>query len=324
MIRVPPALAPRVPRRHLRYMPDSHLVFDRALVRKRRTQVASGLVDRVAPILDEAADRLLDRLDDVTVRFTRALDIGGRGSVSPKLRARGMGFVVSADLSPAMAVRAGGLAVGVDEEWLPFARDSFDLVVANLSLHWANDLPGVLAQIRRVLVPDGLFLATLPAFGTLQSLRDALAASEAGLRDGVSPRVSPFPEVSDGAALLQRAGFALPVADAETITLRYLNPLALLRDLRAAGESNALLARDHRPAPRALFPSALARMLPGSDGTIPVFLRLLTLTGWAPAPTQQRPAARGSADRRLADALGTVELTLADTRRRPEINPGET
>ncbi len=293
-------------------MQDSHLVFDRPLLRLRRDRAARGGVDRVAPILDEVADRLLDRLDDLTVRFSRALDLGGRGAVAPRLRARGVGLVVSADLSPAMAARAGGVTVAADEEWLPFAPESFDLVVASLSLHWANDLPGALVQIRRVLRPDGLFLATLPALGTLQNLREALAASEAELRGGAAPRISPFPEVADGAALLQRADFALPVADVENIALAYRDPLALLRDLQAAGESSAVLARDGRPVPRALFPSALARLMPDPHGTVPVMLRLLTLTGWAPAPTQQRPARRGSADARLADVLGTVERGLGD------------
>ena len=286
-------------------MSSPALIFDRRLHRLRRDR-AARTVDRVAPVLEEAADRLLDRLDDTTHRFARALDIGGRGVVAPRLRARGIGTVVSLDLSPGMAERAGGLAVCGDEEWLPFGTGAFDLIVASLSLHWVNDLPGALIQIRRALAPDGLFLASLPALGTLQTLRESLAAAEAALRDGAAPRVSPFPEVADGAALLQRAGFALPVADAEGIALAYRDPLALLRDLQAAGEANAVLARDPRPVPRALFPAALSR-LPGADGTTPVTLRLVTLTGWAPAPEQPKPAPRGSATVRLADALGTVE-----------------
>jgi SAM-dependent methyltransferase len=147
-------------------------IFDRSLVRRRRDR-AAATQDRVAPILAEAADRLLDRLDDTTRRFSRALEIGGRGHVAPRLAARGVPFVVSADLSPALARGAGPLPVAADEEWLPFAEGAFDLVVACLSLHWVNDLPGALVQIRRALAPDGLFLAALPGLPTLGELRPA-------------------------------------------------------------------------------------------------------------------------------------------------------
>lgn len=286
-------------------------VFDRRLLRLRRDR-AAATTDRVAPILEDAADRLLDRLDDVTRRFTRALDLGGRGVVAPRLRARGVPFVVSMDLSPRMAAQAGGLPLAGDEEWLPFAPESFDLVVASLSLHWVNDLPGALVQIRRALRPDGLFLAALPGLGTLQELREALAAAETELRGGLSPRVSPFPDLRDAAGLLQRAGFALPVADAETVPVRYRTAAALLADLRAAGEANAALARDRRTPPRALLPLAAARLPEDAAGTIPATLRLLVMTGWAPHGSQQRPARPGSATARLADALGTVERSAGE------------
>ncbi|MGK7866253.1 methyltransferase domain-containing protein [Falsiroseomonas sp. E2-1-a20] len=285
-------------------------VFDRALLRRRRDR-AAGTVHQVAPILEDCADRLLDRLDDVTRRFSRALDLGGRGVVAPRLRDRGIASVVSADLSPAMAARAGGLAVAADEEFLPFAPESFDLIVASLSLHWVNDLPGALIQIRRALAPDGLFLASLPGLGTLQPLRQALAEAETALRGGLSPRVSPFPELRDAAGLLQRAGFALPVADAEEVGLAYRTPFALLADLRAAGEANAVLARDPRTPPRALFPMAAAALPEGQDGIRPG-LRLLMLTGWAPHESQQKPARPGSATHRLADALGSTEQTTGE------------
>ncbi|MGG5812299.1 methyltransferase domain-containing protein [Falsiroseomonas sp. CW058] len=289
---------------------DPMQVFDRRLVRLRRDR-AAATVGRVAPILDAAAERLLDRLDDTTRRFTRALDLGGRGVVAPRLAARGIPFVVSADLSAAMARGAGGLPVAADEEFLPFAPESFDLVVASLSLHWVNDLPGALIQIRRALRPDGLFLASLPGLGTLQPLRDALAEAEATLRGGISPRISPFPELRDGAGLLQRAGFALPVADGEEMPVAYRTPLALFSDLRAGGEANAVLARDPRPPPRALFPMAAASLPQGPEGILPG-LRLIVLTGWAPHEGQQKPARPGSATHRLSDALGTTEHRAGD------------
>ncbi len=259
-------------------------LFDRSAVRRHRER-AAALVHRVAPVLGEAAGRLVERLDDTTRRFHRALDLGGRGVVAPLLAARGMS-VVSADLSPRMAARSGaavsgGLAVAADEEFLPFREGAFDLVVANLSLHWANDLPGALIQLRRALEPEGLLLASVPVLGTLNSLRSALTEAEAALRGGASPRVSPFPTLRDCAGLLQRAGFVLPVADLEAISLGYGEGLALLHDLRAAGETNAVAIRERRIPPRALFAAALAA-LPVREGRISVRLELAMLTGWAP------------------------------------------
>ncbi len=255
-------------------------VFDRAAVRRHRDR-AAATVGQVADLLRQTAEHLLDRLDDTTRRFSHALDLGGRGVVAPLLRARGIASV-SADLSPAMAALSP-TGVAADEEFLPFGADSFDLVVAHLSLHWVNDLPGALIQIRRALRPDGLFLASLPVLGTLGELRAALTEAEAALSGGTAPRVSPFPELRDCAALLQRAGFALPVADVEDLRLLYADPLTLLRELRAAGEANALAQRDRRIPPRALFPAALAA-LPSEAGRVPATLRLAVMTGWAPAP----------------------------------------
>ncbi len=275
-------------------------VFDRAAVRRHRDR-AAGTVARVGDVLRDAAERLLDRLDDTTRHFSQALDVGGRGVVAPLLRARGI-EVVSCDLSPALAATNGGLAVAADEEFLPFAPGSFDLVVASLALHWVNDLPGALIQLRQALRPDGLLLASLPALGTLGELRQALTQAEAALTGGAAPRVSPFPELRDCAALLQRAGFALPVADAEDLSLRYADPLALLRDLRDAGETNAVRLRDRHTPPRALFPTALA-LLPEQDGRIVTTLRLAMLTGWAPSPSQPKPAIRGSGQMSLVDVF---------------------
>ncbi len=276
------------------------IIFDRHALRRTRDRAASH-VHRVEPILCDIADRLLDRLDDITRSFTRALDIGGRGVIAPRLRARGM-MVVSTDLSANMAALSGGLMVAADEEALPFAPASFDLVVANLSLHAVNDLPGALIQLRRVLVPDGLFLASLPALGTLDELRTALTMAEAELTGGAAPRISPFPDLRDAAALLQRAGFALPVADAEEISIDYADPMALLHDLRHAGESNIVTARSRRPPPLSLFPLALSS-LPRLGERTRARLRVAMLTGWAPAASQPQPLPPGSAQTSLADAL---------------------
>jgi SAM-dependent methyltransferase len=280
---------------------DPMQVFDSRAVRRHRDRAARHL-PQVRDLLDDLAGRLLDRLDDTTHRFTRALDIGGRGSIAPALRARGM-HVTSLDPSAAMAREAGGAAVAGEPECLPFAPGSFDLVVASCALHWVNDLPGALIQLRQALRPDGLFLASLPVLGTLDTLRTALTEAEAAMTGGAAPRISPFPDLRDCAALLQRAGFALPVADADDITLAYADPAALLRDLRAAGETNAVILRDKRTPPRALLPAALAG-LPAQDGRTTIRLRLAFLTGWAPAATQPQPLKPGTARISLAEALG--------------------
>jgi SAM-dependent methyltransferase len=255
------------------------LVFDRKAVRHHRDR-AARTVDLVQDILRDAAERLLDRLDDTTRRFADALDVGGRGMVAPPLRGRGM-RVVSCDLSAAMAARNGGLCVAADEECLPFAPSSFDLVIASLSLHWVNDLPGTLLQLRQILRPGGLLLASLPALGTLAELRSALTEAEDEVSGRVSPRVSPFPELRDCAHLLQRAGFTVPVADVEDIRLLYANPFALLSELRAAGETNAIRQRCRSAPARTLFPAALAK-LPAEDDRVAVTLRMAVMTGWAP------------------------------------------
>jgi SAM-dependent methyltransferase len=252
-------------------------IFDAAAVRRHRDRAAVRLAP-VAGVLEDLAARLLDRLDDTRSRFTTALDLGGRGGVAAALAARGM-QVVSADFSARMASMAGGLPVAIDGEALPFGAQKFDLVVAHLSLHWVNDLPGALLQLRRAMRPDGLFLASMPVLGTLAELRTALLEAEAMLTGGVSPRVSPFPELRDCAGLLQRAGFALPVADVEEIAFLYADPLALLHELRAAGECNAVIARSRKIPPRQLFPLALSQ-LPQRDGRAAATLRMAVMTGW--------------------------------------------
>lgn len=252
-------------------------IFDGAAVIAHRTRAAARL-DRVRPLLDDLATRVLDRLDDTGRVFARALDFGGRGVVAPLLAARGI-ETISADPAAAMAVRAGHPAVAADAEFLPFGEARFDLIVAHLSLHWVDDLPGALIQLRRALKPEGLFIGSLPLLGTLAELRMALIEAEEALTGGASPRVSPFPDFADCPALLQRAGFALPIAEREIIGLDYATPLALLRDLRDAGETNALRDRSRLPPPRALFPMALAA-LAGEEGRLRASLPMAVLTGW--------------------------------------------
>lgn len=287
-------------------MSDPTRPFDRRAHRLHRDR-AAALVDRAGPLLAAIAERLLDRLDDTTRRFARALDLGGRhGLLAARLRER-IPFVVSADFSPRMAARAGGPAVAADEEWLPFAPESFDLIVSSLSLHWVNDLPGALIQARQALRADGLFLAILPGPATLAPLRAAFLAAEAATAGGASPRVIPLPDLRDAAGLLQRAGFALPVADAETLTVSYPDPFALFAELRALGETNALAARSRRPATRRLIAETARRLPRDGEGRVAMPLELITLTGWAPASSQPKPLSPGSATARLAAALGADE-----------------
>jgi NADH dehydrogenase [ubiquinone] 1 alpha subcomplex assembly factor 5 len=258
-------------------------IFDFAAMVKHRERAAPGL-DALLPVLTDLAKRLLDRLDDTSRRFHTALDFGGRGAVAPALIARGM-HVTSADFSPAMAARAGGAPFTLQTAGnfaLPEA--AYDLAVAHLSLHFLDDLPGALIQLKRALKPGGLLLASMPVLGTLQELRVALLEAEEIFCAGVSPRVSPFPELRDCAGLLQRASFALPVADVEEMSFLYANPLHLLHELRGAGETNALVERNRRIPPRALFPAALSA-LPQEQGRSKVTLRMAVLTGWAPEQT---------------------------------------
>jgi NADH dehydrogenase [ubiquinone] 1 alpha subcomplex assembly factor 5 len=260
------------------------IIFDRAQVRRQRDRAATSLPDHDF-LLQESADRLVDRLEDVTRRFPLALDLGCHGGeLSARLKGRfGIETLISCDLSPRMASRTGGLALAADEETLPFAEGRFDLVVSNLSLHWVNDLPGALLQIRRLLKKEGLFLGAMLGGETLKELRQAMMEAELAEEGGVSPRVSPFVDVRDAGALLQRAGFSLPVADIDTLDVTYGNPMTLLADLRGMGESNAVKVRRKSFSRRATLLKALSvyqERFAGEDGRMPASFQILTITGW--------------------------------------------
>lgn len=294
-------------------LPEGLRVFDRRLVRARRDRWAAVLGQHDF-LFREVADRLADRLVDVTRRFPLALDLGARsGLLAETLGARGgIETLIQAELSPRlarMAASRGPVAVA-DEEALPFGDGRFDLILSNLSLHWVNDLPGALIQARRALKPDGLFLAALFGLGTLPELRQALLEAEVEVAGGSGPRLSPFADLRDGAALLQRAGFALPVADADTITVTYPNALALMRELVRMGEANATVARPRRPLRRATLLRAAAiygERHGDAEGRVPARFQVIYLTGWAPGPNQPKALKPGSARSRLADALGVLE-----------------
>ncbi len=203
--------------------------------------------------------------------------------------------------------------VVADEEALPFASESFDLIASALSLQWANDLPGVFVQVRRALAPDGLFLAALVGGQSLTELRTALTTAEAELAGGASPRVAPFADLRDLGQLLQRAGFGLPVTDVEPVIVRYSSMFALMHDLRAMGATNALTMRSRVPLRRAMLLRAAevyAERFADADGRIRATFEIVWLSGWAPHESQQKPLAPGSARMRLADALNAREEKL--------------
>lgn len=253
---------------------------------------------------------MCDRLLDVTRRFPLALDLGCHtGALGRQLAGRGgIERLVQCDLSLPMAQRAGGEAVVGDEEALPFASKTFDLVLSNLSLHWVNDLPGALVQINHALKPDGLFLATMLGGETLNELRRCFIEAELSEEGGAGPRVSPFADVRDAGALLQRAGFALPVVDFDIITVTYAEPLKLLADLRGMGETNATLARRRNTTRRGTVMKAMElyrERFAEADGRVKATFQVLTLTAWRPHESQQKPLARGSGKASLADTLRT-------------------
>ncbi len=289
-------------------------IFDRRLLRRRRDRAAARFADYDF-LFQEVAERLAERLEEVTRRFPRALDLGGHGGLmAAALGARGgIEILVHADLSPAMArvaAKRGLISLAADEEFLPFAPASFDLIISNLSLHWVNDLPGALLQLRQALKPDGLLLAAMLGGETLKELRQALMQAEIAEEGGVSPRLSPFAEVRDLGGLLQRAGFALPMVDRDRITVSYESPLKLMRDLGGMGEANAVLARRKTLTRRATLLGAAALYeseYADGEGRVPATFEVLTLTGWAPDASQPKPLAPGSAKTRLADALDSQE-----------------
>jgi len=293
-------------------------IFDRDLHARRLTRAASRF-STVDFLKRRAADDLVERLEPINRRFEVAADLGARGGARDGAFARALadspvadriGLLVQSDLAAAMLTGASGPRLVADEERLPFAAGRLDLVVSSLALHWVNDLVGALIQIRLALAPDGLFIGAMLGGSTLSELRGALLTAEAELRGGAGPRVSPFADAADGAALLQRAGFALPVIDTDVVTVRYEHPLRLLADLRAMGETSALVERPTVPLGRAVLSRACQlyqERHAGPDGRVPATFEILTMTGWAPHPDQQRPLRPGSAKARLADALGAVE-----------------
>lgn len=282
-------------------MDDSDGPFDRALRRLRRDRAAR--FDGADYLHRRAAEELDARLDFVTRRFERALDLGhGAGAMGERLAARGI-EVVPADAGAAFATAAGG--VQCDEDRLPFADGAFDLVVSVGALDTVNDLPGALTLIRRALRPDGLFLAALAGAGCLPILRGALRAAEEAEGQPPAPRLHPQIDVRAAGDLLGRAGFALPVVDREEVEVRFSGLGRLVEDLRGMAATNMLNERARRPFGRLGLAAAAAAFdeRAGPDGRTPERFEILYLSGWAPGPSQPPPARRGSGRVSLAEAL---------------------
>jgi SAM-dependent methyltransferase len=281
-------------------------IFDTDLSLQHKRRALANPVPGADFLMRRVAEDLADRLATVERRFP---DTAALFSITPDAWQT---ILASGKADTVTRVEADQAFLAKDEgrlaaaETIPFAPESLDLAVSLLSLQEANDIPGVLVQIRRALRPDGLFLGAMAGGGTLAELRESLLAAESELSGGASPRVYPFADVRDVGALLQRAGFALPVADVEAVTVRYADMFALMRDLRAMGAASALAARPRRPATRALFLRAAqiyAERFSDPDGKIRATFSIVWMSGWAPSPTQQKPLKPGSAKVSLADAL---------------------
>jgi SAM-dependent methyltransferase len=288
------------------------VVFDRLLVRRRLARaLQSGYADF---LLARVVEDLEERLATVLRPFPLALDVGTPTPVAAEAMRRSGRVETVVRMAP---IPEPGSILG-DEERLPFARERFDLAVSLLALQSVNDLPGAFVQIRRALKPDGLFIGALLGGATLTELRQAFTQAEAELEGGVSPRVAPFADVRELGGLLQRAGFALPVADSEVVRVRYGDPFALMRDLRGMGLSNALNDRRKAPLRRATLVRAAeiyAQRFADPDGRLPATFEIVWLSGWAPHESQQKPLRPGSAKVRLADALGVTENPASEPKK---------
>jgi SAM-dependent methyltransferase len=290
-------------------MSQSPAIFDRSLLRVRQRRARAP--GPATFLLDRVTEEMGERLAVVVRQFERTADLDTPADALRRVLAAS-GKVGAIDAATSVGATE---TFAADGEALPFADASLDLVVSALALQFVNDLPGTLIQIRRALKPDGLLLAAMIGGDSLSELREAFAEAESEIEGGISPRVSPFADIRDLGSLLQRAGFALPVVDSDRLTVRYDNPLALMRDLRAMGATNILTERRRTPLRRATLQRMLeiyARRFADADGRLRATFEIVWLTGWAPHESQQKPLKPGSATQRLADALGAKEQSAGD------------
>ena len=283
-------------------------LFDRALLRARRQKYVASAPDFLDTFL---ANEFADRLSLIKRSFETALITRNVPGLAKQLQASGA--VERAYLMDSAAPASSANVIG-DEEWLPVADERLACILSPLTLQFVNDLPGALLQARRALAPDGIFMAAMLGGGSLAELRDVFLQAESEIGSGVSPRVAPFTDVRDAGALLQRVGFALPVTDSDTLNVRYGSIIALMKDLRHLGWSNALVDRSSTFLRRDVLARAAelyAERHSDADGRLRATFQIVWLTGWAPHESQQKPLKPGSAKARLADALGTTEHIFA-------------
>jgi SAM-dependent methyltransferase len=288
-------------------MTASPAIFDRTLLAARQRRALA--LGPATFLLDRAAEDIADRLQAVTRQFDRAADLG---TPTDAVRRAVMASGKVGSIAPA---GWGEAELVVDNAGKPLTDESLDLVVSALSLQFVNDLPGTLAQIRRALKPDGLLLAAMLGGETLTELRQAFAQAESETEGGVSPRVAPFADLRDIGALLQRAGLALPVVDSDRVTVRYASIFDLMQDLRRMGATNAMVERRRAPLRRATLVrlgEIYAERFSDADGRIRATFETIWLSGWAPHESQQKPLKPGSAQQRLADALGAKERSAGE------------
>ena len=292
---------------HSNTMVDLIRIFDRKRLIKHRRRAAAAFSNHDF-LFQETAVRLREKLKDINRDFHTSLELGAR---YPVLKEQAS---ITVDIDPTLS-RGKKSFVSMDEEFLAFTPATIDLVISNLCLHWTNDLPGALLQVRKTLRPDGLFLAAMLGGETLKELRTSLTQAELEIAGGAAPRVSPFADIRDAGALLQRAGFALPVADIDTIDVTYENAFFLMKDLRGMGETNALTSTPSSVPARDLFPKAASlyhQRYANSEGRVPATFQILYLHGWAPDLSQQKALEPGSAKNLLADALDTFEMSSGE------------
>ena len=280
--------------------PNDIQIFDRERLKLKRARAKADF-SHYNFLFEWVKTNLLDRLDVIQRDYQRVVQLGARGGAI-------LDHAVVCDLNAPFSPH-----VIADEEYLPFSPQSLDCVISALNLHSVNDLPGALLQIKQALKPDGLFIAALFGGETLYELRSALSATEMEMRGGLSPRVFPFADKQELGALLQRAGFALPVVDSEIVTVSYEHIFKLMDDLRGMGEGNVIAARDKRYVGKEFFMRAgrhYADNFAENGGRIPASFEIIFLIGWAPHDNQQKPLRPGSAQNRLADALKSKETKL--------------
>ena len=285
------------------------VITDRRLLRSRIARSVRRPANDAAFLLERAVEDMAGRLAAVERRFARSVALCGytNGLADMLAQSGKTDSVCRMEIDPQLASASDYPVFVADEEDLPIAPASIDLIASALALHFVNDLPGALLQICRALRPDGLFLGSLLGGQTLHELRSSFTEAEMELRGGAGPRFLPFADVRDLGGLLQRAGFALPVADRDTVIVRYDSAFELMRDLKAMGASNMLAERERRPMRRDLLVAAAdiyRQRFADPDGRIRATFEIVSLSGWAPHESQQKPAARGSARTSLADILG--------------------